>query len=277
MDNTKINKFVMFIMRHKGLVVFLLCILLTITMIGVFADGYSKRIEEDFSELQTYLLEIKEKDKDIYNKLNIKEIKKEVKGIDVSSWQKEIDWELVKESGIDFVMIRCGYRNLTNDDILVDPRFDYNISEANRLGIPVGVYFYSTARDEKEVLEEASFVLHTIKDYDVMYPVVYDFELYNQKRMEEVSASRINDNAIRFLEYMDAHGYRGMIYSNLHYLNKVWDIEQFDDYKFWLAQYDGELNTEFDMLQYTDKGTIPGISVNVDLNKANFAYELIES
>ena len=277
MENEKINKFISFILRHKGLVVFFLCLIIAVTMIGVFADGYSKRMEEDFSELQTYLLEIKEKDKDTYNKFEVQEIKREAKGIDVSSWQKEIDWEQVKESDIDFVMIRCGYRNLTNDDILIDPRFEYNISEANRLDIPVGVYFYSTARNEKEVLEEASFVLHTIKDYDITYPVVYDFELYNQKRMEGVSASRINDNAIRFLEYMDAHGYKGMIYSNRNYLNKVWDIELFEDYKFWLAQYDGEVEIEYDMIQYSDKGTIPGISVNVDLNKSNFVYERVES
>ncbi|MBQ4030429.1 MAG: glycoside hydrolase family 25 protein [Bacilli bacterium] len=277
MDDTKNNKLLLFILQHKGLVVFLLCLVIVITMVLVFADGYSKRIEDDFSELQTYIFEIKEKDKDIYNNLKVREIKKDVQGIDVSSWQKEIDWELVKESGIDFVMIRCGYRNLTNDDILIDPRFEYNISEANRLDIPVGVYFYSTARDEKEVLEEASFVLHTIKDYDITYPVVYDFELYNQKRMEGISASEINDNAIRFLEYMSEHGYRGMIYSNRNYLNKVWDIELFDNYKFWLAQYDGELMIEHDMIQYSDKGTIPGISVNVDLNRANFAYERVES
>ena len=278
MENTKFDEIRMFVLKHKIVVIFCMCFILSVTLIFVFASGYSKRYEnDDFSELQSYLLEIKERDKDIHNKLKVKEIKKEVKGIDVSSWQKEIDWEKVKESGIDFAMIRCGFRNLTIDSYQEDTRFRYNISEANRLGIPVGVYFYSTARDEKEVLEEASFVLHLIKDYEITYPVVYDFELYNQKRMEGVSASRINDNAIRFLEYMDAHGYRGMLYSNLTYLDRVWDITKFEEYKFWLAQYDGENSVEYDMIQYTDKGTIPGISVSVDLNKANFAYELIES
>ena len=278
MEYSKLDKIRLFVLKHKVVVIILLCLILSITLVSVFVDGYSKRYDtEEFSELQTYLLEIKERDKNIHNKLKVREIKKDVVGIDVSSWQKEIDWEQVKEAGIEFAMIRCGYRNLTNDEILEDTRFEYNISEANRLGIPVGVYFYSTARDEKEVLEEATFVLNLIKDYDVTYPIVYDFELYNKKRMEGVSASRINDNAIRFLEYMDAHGYRGMIYSNLSYLDRVWDIEQFSEYKFWLAQYDGTYEVEYDMLQHTDKGTVPGISVNVDLDKANFAYELIES
>lgn len=278
METTRFDKIRIFLFKHKVVVIVFLCLILSVTLIAVLADSYSKRYDpEEFSELQTYLLEIKERDRNIYNKLKVKEIKKEVNGIDVSSWQKEIDWEQVKESNIDFVMIRCGYRNLTNDDVLEDPRFEYNISEANRLGIPVGVYFYSTARDEKEVLEEATFVLNLIKDYDITYPVAYDFELYNQKRMEGVSASRINDNATIFLEYMDAHGYRGMIYSNLSYLDRVWNIEQFNEYKFWLAQYDGEIVADYDMLQHTDKGKIPGISVSVDLNKANFAYELIES
>ena len=278
MDNTKFDKIKFFILKYKFVVIPFLCLILSIVLVLVFADGYSKRYEnEAFSELQTYLLEIKEKDKDIHNKTLVREIKKEVNGIDVSSWQKEIDWEKVKDSNIDFVMIRCGFRNLTIDDIQEDTKFRYNISEANRLGIPVGIYFYSTARDEKEVLEEASFVLNLIKDYEVIYPIVYDFELYNQKRMEGISSSRINDNAIRFLEYVDAHGYRGMLYSNISYLNRVWDIEEFGEYKLWLAQYDGVSEIEYDMIQYTDKGNIPGISVNVDLNRANFAYEIIES
>jgi len=277
MTYTKIDAFKNFVLQHRKAVVFSVCLIFCVTLLFVFSDSYSKRYDNnDFSELQAYLLQIKEKDKSIYNNLNLREIKKETKGIDVSSWQKDIDWEKVKNSGIDFVMIRCGFRNLTIDSIQEDSKFKYNISEANRLGIPVGVYFYSTARNEREIMEEASFVLNLIKDYDVMYPVAYDFELYNQKRMKDVSASRINDNAVKFLDYMDAHGYKGMIYSNLSYLERVWDLENFENYKLWLAQYDGTVSVEYDMIQHTDKGTIDGISTKVDMNKANFAFELVE-
>ncbi len=277
MTYSGVDAFKNFVLQHRRAVVFSICLVFCVTLLFVFSDSYSKRYDNnDFSELQAFLLEIKERDKSIHNNLNLKEVKRETKGIDVSSWQKDIDWEKVKKSNIDFVMIRCGFRNLTIDSIQEDSKFKYNISEANRLGIPVGVYFYSTARNEREVMEEATFVLNLIKDYDIMYPVAYDFELYNQKRMKDVSASRINDNAVKFLDYMDAHGYKGMLYSNLSYLDRVWDLENFDNYKLWLAQYDGTVSVEYDMLQHTDKGTIDGIGTKVDMNKATFAFELEE-
>lgn len=275
MKYSKMDEFKMFVLQHRKMVVFSLCFIIACTLIFVFSDSYSKRYDYDnFEELKDPLLEIKKKDKNIHNHLKVLEIEKETKGIDVSSWQKEIDWEKVKENDLDFVMIRCGYRNLTNDEIHEDPTFRYNIKEANRLGIPVGVYFYSTARNEMEVIEEASFVLNLINEYDVIYPVAYDFELFNQKRMEGIDSSIINDNALKFLNYVEEHGYNGAIYSNLSYLNRVWNIELFNEYKLWLAQYDGEITVEYDMLQYSDKGDILGIGTKVDLNKANFAYEV---
>ena len=276
MNFTKMNEFKIFALRHRKMVVFSFCLIICLTLVYVFTDSYASRYDNEFSELDSYILKVKMKDLGINNSIKVKEIKREGKGIDISSWQREVNWETVKKSDIDFVMIRCGYRNLTNSEIHVDPRFEYNIKEANRLGIPAGVYFYSTARDKKEAIEEATFVLNLIKDYKIIYPVAYDFELYNQKRMEGVNAGTINDNALVFLEHITSHGYNGMIYSNLLYLNKVWDIEKFDDYKFWLAQYDGKLETEYDFIQYSDKGHIDGIETAVDLNKSKIVYELVE-
>jgi GH25 family lysozyme M1 (1,4-beta-N-acetylmuramidase) len=267
----KINNF---ILKNNKIVVFLLCLGIVALLLLVFQDGYSMRGEE-FSEIQQYILEIREKDKEIFNTLMFTEIKTETNGIDVSAFQGDIDWEKVKESNLDFVMIRCGYRNLTNDEIHEDSKFRYNISEANRLGIPVGVYFYSTARNELETYEEATFVLNLIKDYEVLYPVVYDFELYNTKRMTGVSSDRINDNASYFLDYIALHGYKVMLYSNNSYLERVWNQDNYKEYKFWLAQYDGEVTREYDMLQYSDQGTIEGIEGYVDLDKATFKYEKI--
>lgn len=276
MNFTRMNEFKIFALRHRKMVVFSFCLIICLTLVYVFTDSYASRYDNEFSELDSYILKVKMKDLGINNSIKVKEITREGKGIDVSSWQREINWETVKKSNIDFVMIRCGYRNLTNSEIHVDPRFEYNIKEANRLGIPAGVYFYSTARDKKEAIEEATFVLHLIKDYKIVYPIAYDFELYNQKRMEGVNASTINDNALVFLEHITSHGYNGMIYSNLLYLNRVWDIEKFDDYKFWLAQYDGKLETEYDFIQYSDKGHIDGIETAVDLNKSKIVYEIVE-
>lgn len=279
MQYSYFDEFKNFALQRKREVVFVLSLLIVSVLLSVFQDGYSKRVKnEEFEEIQGYLLEIREKDKDIYNELEVREIERTVKGIDVSSWQGEINWDKVKNAGIDFVMIRCGFRNLSNDEIHEDSRFAYNIKEANRVGIPVGVYFYSTAINEKEVLEEATFVLNLIKDYDVIYPVVYDFELFNQKRTKGVNIKRINDNAVKFLDYLRAHGYMGMLYTNLNAINNRWNLELFEGFKLWYAQYIDEVTYEgkYDMWQYTDRGRIDGIKGYVDLNESYLDYEVIK-
>lgn len=268
-----------FLLRNRKIVVPLLSLIIVIVLVSVFEEGYSSRLKnEEFSEIQGYLLEIREKDKDIYNPLNIEFIEETVKGIDVSSWQGDIDWEKVKASGIDYVMIRCGFRNLTNDEIHVDKKFRYNISEANRLGIPVGVYFYSTAINEREALEEATFVLNLIKDYEVIYPVVYDFEMFNENRTEGISDRTINNNAVKFLDYIRAHGYNGMLYTNLSAINKHWDLKKFEGYGIWYAQYIDQATYEgkYEMWQYADNGVVDGIVGDVDLNESYISYKVIE-
>lgn len=280
MQYSSLDYFKNFTLQHRREVVFLLSLLIVSVLLSVFHDGYASRLEnEEFDEIQGYLIEIREKDKNIYNTLEVQEVEKTVKGIDVSSWQGEIDWEKVKASGIDFVIIRCGFRNLTNEEIHEDSRFASNIQEANRVGIPVGVYFYSTARNEKEVLEEATFVLNLVKDYEVVYPIVYDFELFNQKRTEGIKDKRINDNAVKFLDYMRAHGYNGMLYSNLNAIQNHWDLKQFAGYKLWYAQYidSSTYDGTYAMWQYSDRGRIDGIVGYVDLNESYIAYEIVES
>lgn len=277
MEYTYIDIFRSFMLKHRKIVIPILCILVISILLYVFNEGYSSRlVNEEFGEIQGYLLEIREKDKKIYNNLDIKVVEKTVKGIDVSSWQGDIDWDKVKDSGIDYVMIRCGFRNLVNDEMHIDKLFYYNIKEANRVGIPVGVYFYSTAITEKEVLEEATFVLNLIKDYDVQYPVAYDFEMFNENRTVGLSDIVINDNAVKFLDYISAHGYIGMLYTNLSSLNKHWDLSKFEGYRVWYAQYIDKATYEgtYDMWQYADNGRVDGIVGNVDLNESYYAYEI---
>lgn len=279
MQYTNIDVFKAFALRHRKIVNIILSLLIVSVLIYLFNDGYSSRMNnEPFSEIQNVYLDMRVKDFDVYNKLNVRELKKEVRGLDVSSFQNEIDWNELKKSDIDYVMIRCGFRNLTNEELYVDKYFHRNIKEANRLGIPVGVYFYSTAISEKEAIEEASFVLNTIKDYDVTYPIAYDFEMFNQNRTIGVSDKTINNNALKFLDYVSAHGYNGMLYTNLRAIESHWNLELFKNYKIWYAQYidvptyDGE----YDMWQYTDRGSISGIDGNVDLNTSYIAYEIIK-
>ena len=264
--------------KYRIVFISLICLAIFFVLTSVFKEGYSGRLQnEEFNEIQNYLLEIRKNDKDIYNKLNIEIVEETVKGIDVSSWQGNIDWEKVKATGIDFVMLRCGFRNLTNEEIHVDKTFHYNISEANRLGIPVGVYFYSTAINEKEALEEATFVLNQIKEYDVIYPIAYDFEMFNDNRTSGVSDRSINNNAIKFLDYVRAHGYTGMLYANLNSLNNHWDITKFEGYRLWYAQYieQSTYGGHYDMWQYSDIGKVDGIVGNVDLNESYISYKLI--
>lgn len=276
MQYSKFEQIKNFSLQHRNIVVLFLCLIITLCVVIPLSFSLKSQTQvEEFSEIQKFLLETQEKDKDIYNRKKYVEVKKISKGIDVSSFQGDIDWEKVKESGIDFVMIRCGFRNLTISDLGVDNKFHYNISEANRLGIPVGIYFYSTAINEIEAIEEATFVLNLIKDYDITYPVVYDFELFNQKRTKGVTADVINKNADLFLNYMETHGYKGMLYFNLTALDYYWNLDYFSNKKLWLAHYANGIDYEgqFDMWQYADNGRIDGIKGNVDLNISYFSYE----
>ena len=254
--------------------VFIMSFLIALIILGI---NYYVNNKDEIVEDKTLrkINKIRKKDRDIYNLYKFEKVSGTVKGIDVSSWQGDINFEKVKESGIDFIMIRCGFRNLTNADIVEDKKFKYNISEAIKYDIPVGVYFYSTARNELEAMEEASFVLNLIMDYKITYPVAYDFEMFDEKRTKGVSAERINKNAKAFLEYIEEHGYEGMMYSNLTAINDYWNISDFSEYELWFAHYvdKSSYEGEYGMWQYSDKGRVDGIVGNVDLNEAYFYYK----
>ncbi len=278
MEYSILDKFRMFALLHRKIVVSLCTFMIISVLVYVYAVGYSSRIDnQQFDEIQGYLEEIRNKDREIYNNVEVRILDKKAKGIDVSSWQGDINWDKVKASGIDFVMIRCGFRNLTNEEIHVDKKFHYNISEANRVGIPVGIYFYSTAINSEEVIEEASLVLNQIKDYDVTYPIAYDFEMFDENRTEGVSDKKINNNAVKFLDYIRAHGYHGMMYTNLNDLQFHWNMELFEGFRIWYAQYAEEAFEwgHYDIWQYADNGRIDGIIGGVDLNESYVTYERI--
>lgn len=121
MQYSLLDKYKMFALQHRKIVVFSLCILIFSVFIYCFNDGYSMRAENDeFSEIQSFIDEIREKDKSLNSKLEVDIVRRKVKGIDVSEFQRDIDWEKVKESGIDFVMIRCGFRSMLKGDIRED-------------------------------------------------------------------------------------------------------------------------------------------------------------
>ena len=191
-------------------------------------------------------------------------------GIDVSKWNQEIDWEAVKDAGIEFAIIRCGYRGASTGALVIDPRYRENIEGAISAGIPVGVYFFTQALDEVEAVEEASMVIRLIEDYDVDYPVFLDSESAGGKGRADGLDSDERTRAHRaFLQTIEAAGYETGVYASRNWLNDRIDMTRLSDYRIWLAEYADAPTYDahyYHMWQYTSKGTVDGISTNVDLN-----------
>ena len=201
---------------------------------------------------------------------NEKNGKKAKKGIDVSTFQKEINWKKVKESGIDFAIIRCGFRGYHQGKLVEDSMFRKNIEGALNNDIDVGVYFFSQAVSEMEAREEAEFVYELIKEYNITYPVIFDMEEIadDNYRTEDLIQEERTNIALSFCEQIEKYGYTPMIYGNIYWLLENYDIEKIMKYDIWFAQYQKNLYFpyEIDMWQYTHKGRVDGIEGDVDFN-----------
>lgn len=191
-------------------------------------------------------------------------------GIDVSKYQGEINWDLVKGSGVEFVIIRMGYRGYGNGQLVVDEMFHENISAALNAGLGVGVYIFSQAISEEEAIEEAEFVVQNIRDYEITYPVVFDTEeiKYDDARTDDLSIDKLTDITIAFCEKLKQLGHEPYIYANGKWLTTKLNLELLTEYNLWYADYQERplYPYEFKMWQYSEKGTIPGIKGPVDLN-----------
>lgn len=192
-------------------------------------------------------------------------------GIDVSVFQGEIDWDAVKADGIDFVMLRAGYRGYGSKGIMgEDENFARNADAAHKAGLRVGAYFFSQATSAQEAREEALFLLDIIKDRPIDYPVAYDWEIidYDAARTDNMTAEEITACAAAFCETVAAAGYEPLIYFNceLGYFN--YDLTRLKDFHFWLAEYGSAPAFYYDykIWQYTTAGSVAGISENVDMN-----------
>lgn len=192
-------------------------------------------------------------------------------GIDVSMFQPDIDWKAVRDSGIEFVIIRLGYRGYGDEGKLVeDECFRKHMEGALKAGLDVGVYFFSQALDEKETLEEAQFVLDRIKDYPISAPVVFDTEeiKYDTARTDKLSGEQFTENCIVFCNAVKKAGYDSMIYANMKWLAFTLDLRALSAYNIWYADYEDipQNPYDFSMWQYTEKGKVPGVEGNVDIN-----------
>ena len=192
-------------------------------------------------------------------------------GIDVSRYQENIDWAAVKGAGVQFAMLRLGYRGYGSGALVMDPYFQQNIQGAQANGIEVGVYFFSQAITPEEGAEEARFCLNALKGYHITYPIVFDWESYDsslEPRTDGLDDKILTQCAVAFCEEVEAAGYQSMVYSNLTYFYLHFDLNQLVDYPLWLAQYNSRPSFyyHFDIWQYSGTGKVPGIDGNVDLN-----------
>ena len=207
-------------------------------------------------------------------------------GIDVSKYQGTIDWNMVRESGVEFAMIRVGYRAKSTGEIFEDPTARYNLQEAQAAGIKIGAYFFSSAVTKEEAREEAIFTMNIIAKYRITYPVAYNCEDFQStdSRQYGLDASARTELACAFLDEISAAGYTPMFYASKGELegNAQWNTDTLSSrYKIWVAQYPEQPYPQTNassytgthaMWQYTGQGIVAGISKKTDVNVAYFGY-----
>ncbi len=194
-------------------------------------------------------------------------------GIDVSVYQGEIDWDAVRDAGFEYVMMRCGNRGYVTGLVVEDANFRANIKGALDAGLEVGVYFFSQALTPEEALEEANFVIDLLKDYDVTFPIAYDWEVVNDQdgdtaRTAYIEPTDLTNNFLVFAKRLEDEGYTPVIYTNKKTAVWKYDLARLTGYDLWLAEYNDtpSLPYKWTMWQYSSKGDVPGINGAVDLN-----------
>ena len=207
-------------------------------------------------------------------------------GIDVSKYQGSIDWEQVAQSGVEFAMIRVGYRTKVTGIIYEDPGARYNLQEATKNGLLVGAYFFSSAVTEEEAREEAAWVADFISRYQITYPVAYNCEDFQSpdSRQYGLGSEERTTIACAFLDTISAAGYTPMFYASRNEMegNAQWNMDTLGSrYRVWVSQYPEQPYPETPastysgshaMWQYTSQGKVAGIRGSVDVNLAYFGY-----
>ncbi len=194
---------------------------------------------------------------------------KTMTGIDVSSFNKEIDWSRVKNDGIDFVMIRCGFRGGEDGILYDDPMYEEYIEGAQEVGLLVGVYFYSSAITLDELDEEVEYVLNRVQGYSLDLPIAYDMEYYNEAgRIIDLTQKEKTKMALRFCKNIKAAGYTPMVYGNMSWLYEDVQFDEVSKYPIWVASYSQTctMEDEFQMWQYSSQASVQGVDGGVDIN-----------
>lgn len=224
---------------------------------------------------------------DIEHVVSENETKETTLGIDVSKYQGTISWKQVADAGVDFAMVRVGYRTSSGGAITADSNAKYNMQEAQKYGIKVGAYFFSTAVTRDEAIAEANWVADYISKYKITYPVAFNCEGFNEadSRQYYLSVTERTDLALAFLKQIAERGYTPMFYAAKGEMegDAQWEVSRIQNaYKVWVAWYPSAPYPEtasasysgvHAMWQYTNRGTVPGINSPVDVNVAYFGYD----
>ncbi len=193
-----------------------------------------------------------------------------IKGIDISRYQKTIDWEKVAADGVQYAIIRLGYRGYDKGGLVLDELYEENVRGALDNGVAVGVYFVTQAVSVEEAILEAEFVLENIKDHDITWPVVLDLEdpASSSARTAGLDREEQTDMAVAFCETIREAGYTPMLYCNIRWFMEELDLSRLTEYDKWFAQYFNKpfFPYAFQMWQYTNNGRVDGITGPVDLN-----------
>ena len=197
-----------------------------------------------------------------------------LQGIDVSTFQQDIDWQAVADSGIAFAVIRAGYRGYGKGSIVEDDRFRQNVAGAHAAGLHVGLYFFSQAVTPEEAAEEAQWLVDAAHDYQIDMPLVFDWENIDQStvaagdtvRTAEMTGEDVTACAVAFCETVTAAGYDAAVYGNRWQGYYDYDFTQLKDYAFWVSAPGtaDDFYYAHDFWQYSYDGTVPGISGSVD-------------
>lgn len=190
-------------------------------------------------------------------------------GVDVSEHQEAIDWAAVSQAGVEFAIIRLGYRGYSEGGLYTDIRALENLRGAREAGLDVGAYFYSQAVTPEEAREEAALALEILDGMALELPLVYDWEyVSSDARTGSLSGEALTECTLAFCQAVEAGGYEAMVYFNQDLSANMFQLSRLTDYGFWLAMYDTEMTYPYrvKLWQYTCTGTVPGIPGEVDLN-----------
>lgn len=197
-------------------------------------------------------------------------------GIDVSKWNGEIDWDVVKAEGVEFAIIRCGYRGSSSGWLVEDPYFYKNITGARKAGIKVGIYFFTQAVSLVEAVEEASMVVALLGDFEPEYPIFIDVEgaAGGSGRADGLDAATRTAVVNAFCQTIQNAGMEAGVYSSRNWYYNNLELDDTYNHRIWLAEYrQTPLYTgRYDMWQYTSNGSVAGIEGRVDLNVSYLGY-----